>query len=108
MFTPISPMTNRNLLSSLLLSIAFFLSLPCAVTQTQTPEKNTPAELKMSRPVRPWEFMPAVGRKAALFGHESGTVEGWVYPMKVFRDFSLVFRVADREIPASTLARTIE
>ena len=52
--------------------------------------------------------MPAVGHKAALFGHESGVVEAWVYPMKLFRDFQLVFHVADRAIPAESLVRSIE
>lgn len=52
--------------------------------------------------------MPAVGHKAALFGHESGVVEAWVYPMKLFRDFQLVFHVADHAIPGESLVRSIE
>ncbi len=64
-------------------------------------------QLELSRAVRPWEFLCAVGGKAGVFGHESGTVEAWVYPMKIVRDLQLVFRVGDRAIPAESLARTL-
>jgi glycogen debranching enzyme len=65
-------------------------------------------ELNLSRPVRPWEFLCAVGQRAGLFGNESGRVEAWVYPLKILRDFRLEFRFEDRVIPAEALARTIE
>src|SRR5689334_21258963 len=96
-------MMNRNRLA------IYFLLLFSLIAAGRCTEQ-TPAsrELTFSRPVRTWEFMPAVGTKAALFGHESGIVEGWVYPMKLFRDFSLVFHVAGQNIPAESLARTIE
>jgi glycogen debranching enzyme len=98
-------MNNRTLLRAVfLLFLCFFLFLNGVATQAQTAAPT----LTLSRPVRAWEFMPAVGQKAALLGHENGTVEAWVYPMKLFRDFSLVFHVGDREIPAASLVRTIE
>ena len=64
-------------------------------------------ELSITRPARPWEFLPAVGEKAAILGHESGEVEAWVYPMKLFRDFSLVFYSGGKKLPADSLVRTI-
>jgi len=42
-----------------------------------------------------------------LFGNESGRIEAWVYPLKIFRDFHLTFHVSNRAIPAESLARTL-
>ncbi|HYL16355.1 MAG TPA: amylo-alpha-1,6-glucosidase [Terriglobales bacterium] len=61
----------------------------------------------MSRPVRSWEFLPAVGTRAGLFGNEAGRFEAWVYPLKLFRNFRLVFHTDGRELPAESLARTV-
>ena len=63
--------------------------------------------LSLSRPVRPWEFLSAVGTRAGLFGNEAGTFEAWVYPLKILRDFHLVFHIAGRALPAESLARTV-
>ena len=65
------------------------------------------AALSLSRPVRPWEFLSAVGTRAGMFGNEAGTFEAWVYPLKILRDFHLVFHVEGRKIPAESLARTV-
>ena len=63
--------------------------------------------LELSRPVRTWEFLPIVGTRAGLFGNESGDMEAWVYPLKLFRDFHLTFRVEGRAVPAESLVRTL-
>lgn len=42
-----------------------------------------------------------------MFGNEAGTFEAWVYPLKILRDFHLVFHVEGRAIPAESLARTV-
>jgi glycogen debranching enzyme len=65
------------------------------------------ATLELSRPVRTWEFLPIVGTRAALLGNESGQMEAWVYPLKVFRDFHLTFHVEGRALPAESLVRTL-
>src|SRR5689334_16690314 len=65
------------------------------------------APLELSRTVRPWEFLPVTGTRAALFGDESGTMEAWVYPLKIFREFHLSFLTEGRVLPAETLARTL-
>ena len=63
--------------------------------------------LELSRPVRSWEFLCAVGQKSGVFGNESGTVEAWVYPLKLLREFSLIFHIDGHDIPAAALARTV-
>ncbi len=65
------------------------------------------APLELTRTVRTWEFLPVVGTRAGLFGNEAGRFEAWAYPLKLFRDFHLTFRVGDRAIPADSLARTL-
>jgi hypothetical protein len=69
--------------------------------------KQPPPSLELSRPVRPWEFLPVVGTRAGLFGNESGEMEAWVYPLKIFRGFHLTFHVDGRAVPAESLARTL-
>src|SRR5690348_9366509 len=85
--------------------IAVVLLSAFAVAQDAKPEADYP---QLSRPVRTWEFMTIVGRKAAIFGNESGKLEAWVYPMKFLRNFTLVFHLADRTFPAAALARNME
>jgi GH15 family glucan-1,4-alpha-glucosidase len=69
--------------------------------QSQSPS------LELSRCVRPWEFLSAVGTRAGLFGNEAGRMEAWVYPLKLLRDFRLQFHAEGRVLPAETLARTL-
>jgi glycogen debranching enzyme len=66
-----------------------------------------PRSLELTRAVRPWEFLSAVGTRAGLLGNEAGRMEAWVYPLKIFRDFHLKFHVDGRTIPADSLARTL-
>src|SRR6202790_3253775 len=63
--------------------------------------------LELSRPVRPWEFLCAVGTRAGLLGNEAGRMEAWVYPLKLLRDFRLQFHTEGRILPAESLARTV-
>src|ERR1700726_622400 len=69
--------------------------------------EQSPPSLELSRPVRPWEFLPVVGTRAGLFGNESGRMEAWVYPLKLLREFHLQFHVDGRVLPAEALARTV-
>jgi glycogen debranching enzyme len=81
----------------------FGVVMLCATLQAQKP---TPGP-ELSRTIRTWEFLPVVGTRAGLFGDESGRFEAWVYPLKLFRDFHLIFHVGDRSLPAESLARTL-
>lgn len=65
------------------------------------------AGLEISRPARPWEFLDATGPRAAFFGTEDGTLEAYVYPMKIFKDLRFRFRVGDRVIPGESIVRTM-
>lgn len=65
------------------------------------------SSMELTRTIRTWEFLPVVGARAGLFGHETGRFEAWVYPLKIFRDFHLTFHVGDRALPAESLARTL-
>jgi glycogen debranching enzyme len=42
-----------------------------------------------------------------MFGNEAGNFEAWVYPLKILRDFHLVFHVDGRVLAANSLARTV-
>ncbi|HKW16705.1 MAG TPA: amylo-alpha-1,6-glucosidase [Terriglobales bacterium] len=69
-----------------------------------------PAEspnLELSRPARPWEFFCATGTRAGVFGNESGNLEAWVYPLKLFRDFHVRFLTDGHSLPAESLVRTV-
>ena len=72
-----------------------------------SPAQQPAHPLELSRTVRTWEFLPVVGERAGMFGNEAGRFEAWVYPLKIFREFHLIFHVADRALPAETLARTL-
>jgi glycogen debranching enzyme len=69
--------------------------------------KEAEHPLELSRTVRPLEFLPVSGTRAALLGNESGRMEAWVYPLKIFREFHLKFHTEGRVLPAETLARTV-
>ncbi len=64
-------------------------------------------DLELSRSARPWEFFCATGTRAGLFGNESGNLESWVYPLKIFRNFHVRFLTDGRTLPAETLIRTV-
>jgi hypothetical protein len=83
-----------------------FVSLFPSTLSAAPPEQRARA-LELSRPVRTWEFLSAVGTRAGLFGNEAGRMEAWVYPLKLLRDFRLQFHTEGRVIPAETLARTL-
>ena len=62
---------------------------------------------QLSRPVRPWEFLDATGPRAGLLGAEDGTLEAYVYPLKIFGGFKLRFLSGGLTIPAARVARQI-
>lgn len=47
------------------------------------------------------------GTRAGLLGNETGRMEAWVYPLKIFREFHLSFLTEGRLLPAESLARTV-
>lgn len=89
------------------------ISLFCAgslfpFANAQTVARKEDGTLLLQRPARTWEFLCAVGKRAGVFGNESGRVEAWVYPLKVLRDFHVAVHHDGKSIPAETLVRTVE
>src|ERR1017187_6395430 len=62
---------------------------------------------QLSRPVRAWEFVDATGPRAGLLGTEDGTLEAYVYPLKIFGDLKLRFVTDAQIISGESLARRI-
>jgi glycogen debranching enzyme len=83
------------------------LSLAVLVFSTLSWAAPPEPSLELSRPVRSWEFLSAVGTRAGLFGREQGTLEAWVYPLKILRNFHLRFHLDGTVLPAESLARTV-
>ena len=99
---------NGRLIRAILLTVA---SLPAAGALGPGAAAREPAgekQLEITRAARPWEFLTAAGKRAGIFGNESGRVEAWVYPLKLFRDFHLIFHTEGRAIPAESLVRRVE
>jgi glycogen debranching enzyme len=84
-----------------------FLLAICLACMLSAAAEERPQRLELIRTVRSWEFLTVVGSRAGLFGNEAGDFEAWVYPLKIFRDFHLIFHIGDRELPAESLARTL-
>jgi len=83
-----------------------FVFIPLIILLLRFASAQAP-ELGLSRTVHTFEFLPVVGTRAGLFANESGRLEAWVYPLKLFRDFHLTFHVSNRALPAESLARTL-
>jgi glycogen debranching enzyme len=71
------------------------------------PTADLAKPIELTRAVRPWEFLSTLGTRAGLLGNESGRMEAWVYPLKIFRDFHLKFHVDGKTLAADSLARTL-
>jgi glycogen debranching enzyme len=95
-----------------LLKTGFALCLTASLLTSPVNAQSAPnkegGSLLIERPVRTWEFLCAVGKRAGVFGNESGRVEAWVYPLKILRDFHVTIHNDGKEIPAEALVRTIE
>jgi len=66
--------------------------------------------IELTRPARPRVYFDAVGRKAAIFGNESGVFESWVFPIKLFHDARISVKVDGQDNPvdfASIVERVI-
>jgi len=87
-------------------AVAFLLLGGTVGKLAAAPPETAPA-LEISRAARPWEFLCAVGKRAAIFGNESGRAEAWVYPLKLFRNFTVTFRTPEGDFPAESMVRTI-
>ncbi|MCZ2149119.1 MAG: hypothetical protein LC126_15265 [Bryobacterales bacterium] len=83
------------------LSSAYGQAVPKFAFSHEPPELNGP--------VNPWRFLNAVGERGGVWGFENGRLEGWVYPIKIFHDFNLVFQSDDdpRMFPGEEIVRAV-
>ena len=97
---------RRFLVLQVFAASVFGFLVPAANAQKEMRSANKP--LLIQRSVRSWEFLCAVGKRAGIFGNESGRVEAWVYPLKLFREFHVTIHHDGKALPAESLVRTIE
>jgi glycogen debranching enzyme len=90
--------------ASIVAAVILGIGVPAGWSQQM---QERPHKLELSRAVRPWEFLPVTGTRAGLLGSESGRMEAWVYPLKIFREFHLKFHTEGRDLAAESLARTV-
>ena len=90
---------------SILFALPVLTLVPSVHLLAQGTQNQQP--LEFSRAVRPWEFMDVTGQRAALLGSESGRLEAWVYPLKILRNFHLLFHAEEHTLYADSLARTL-
>ena len=96
-----------------LLLSALLLAAP-GVLHAQDPEgvARFPLEasdVSLTGPVRPGAYVGETGRRAALFGDETGAFEAWAWPVKLVRDLRLAFSIPDYDEPiaGATLATSV-
>ncbi len=73
------------------------------------PAGRLPSTIALSGPARAGAYVADMGRRAALFGDESGTFEVWVWPLKLVRDLRLAFRIPEYDTPidGASVARDV-
>ena len=84
----------------------FSVVLSASSLLAQSPCDNS-GPLTLTRAARDWQFLDAVGPHAGLLGREDGSFEAWMYPLKLFRDFQLRFRIGDIVLHGEAIPRTI-
>src|SRR5271165_3450539 len=90
---------------TLLLPVAFGLALVSPLLAQSNCDISS--GMTLTRAARNWQFLDAVGPHAGLFGREDGSFEAWIYPLKLFRDFNLKFRLGETVLDGSAIPRSI-
>jgi glycogen debranching enzyme len=92
-------------------TVAFaLLCLPAFAAEPGYPAfsiPETPLTLRVEATAR--RFIAAHGRRGMVVGYAAESLEGWVYPFRIFHDFSIAFRPGDTSdaIPGSALIREV-
>ena len=60
---------------------------------------GTPGELHITRDTQAGRAFTVVGPRGALLGEQSGRMEGWVFPWKLFADFRISARMDGYPVP---------
>ncbi|MFN8606841.1 MAG: amylo-alpha-1,6-glucosidase [Vulcanimicrobiota bacterium] len=72
----------------------FLTWLASSVGAQEVPRFPLPkGPLKLERATHGGVFLDVAGPRSAFFGLENGPLEGWIYPLKIFQDFELSFRL---------------
>ena len=90
--------------------LAFVLVFPAILWSQGIPKFDRPTSpLELEGTAEPWRFVHSVGEKAGAWGFESGVLEGWVYPVKIFHDFSVAFQLEGQPTiyPGEQLLRAV-
>lgn len=68
---------------------------------------ETPLTLRAEATAR--RFVAAHGRRGMVVGYAAESLEGWVYPFRIFHDYQLSFRTegASNTIPGPALVRDV-
>lgn len=90
---------RRDLCRAIRLAVILFVVSRMAVAAPATlgiaKFELPPGPLRIDERASPRRFINAVGEKSGLWGFESGELEGWIYPLKIFHDFQLSFELED-------------
>ncbi len=92
---------SGNTVGCLLFLFLLFSALASSAQQAQAPP------LEIARAARPPELLSVLGTRAGILGAESGHFEAWAYPLKILRDFHLVFLTGGQSLPADAVVRSI-
>jgi hypothetical protein len=100
---------GKNILRLCLCLCCFVVSHPDSAAQTPSPplpgKFPLPANpIELTGTARPNAYFDAVGRKAAIFGDESGVFESWVFPIKLFHDARISVKVDGQDNPVDFAA----
>ncbi len=103
------------------LSGLFLLAVTLASGGNQALHSGSPAEagipyfpipsssLTLRAEATPRRFIAAHGRKGMLVGYACQSLEGWIFPFRIFHDYRVQFRSDDSSapVPGSALAREV-
>ncbi len=82
----------------------------CAANAQTVPKfEIAESPIQLGGPARPGVYLGGVGREAAFFGDETGTFEAWSWPVKLFHEFELAFKIPDytEPIPGRSVASQV-
>ncbi|UCC49422.1 MAG: hypothetical protein JSV41_04420, partial [Gemmatimonadota bacterium] len=93
----------------LLLALASLAAPPILRAQTVRKFEIQDSPIQLDGLARPGVYLGGVGRQAAFFGEETGSFEAWSWPVKLFHDFQLAFKIPDytEPIPGASVARRV-
>ena len=102
-------MTKAGRLASAVACLTL-LSSPALVAAQGVPRfEIARSPIQLEGPARPGIYLGGVGREAAFFGYETGDFEAWAWPLKLFHEFELAFKIPDytEPIPGGSIARRV-